>query len=225
MLIFSHGHSEFLLQTAQGFRILTDPFDAHVGYPMREVDCDAVTVSHAHGDHNYTQKARGSVVIADRPGRTVLAPDVTATGIPAWHDDRQGALRGENRVYIIEAEGLRIAHLGDLGAWDEALAQALCGLDIVFVPVGGYYTMAPEQAAALVRRIAPRIVIPMHYRTEYNGDWPIAPLDVFLREMQAEGAPAMPLLRVTKQDLSQHPRLLSLTARSCAAKEGTDRFA
>ena len=57
MLIYHHAHSEFLIETAQGFRILTDPFDEHVGYPMHEVRCDAVTVSHGHGDHSYVQKA------------------------------------------------------------------------------------------------------------------------------------------------------------------------
>ncbi len=213
MLIFYHGHSEFLLQTAQGYQILTDPYDAHVGYPMHEVDCDAVTVSHGHDDHNYTQKVRGNVVIADRPGRIAFAPDVTVNGIPCWHDNRQGALRGENRIYILEADGLRIAHLGDLGDWDEALAQQLCGLDIALVPVGGYYTMEPERAAALIRRIQPRVTIPMHYRTSANAAWPIAPLDVFLREMHGESAPVMPLLRITRQDLDQHPRLIVLSVR------------
>ena len=58
MLIFHHGHSEFLLELADGYRILTDPFDAHVGYPMRRVRCDAVTVSHAHGDHSEDAWAR-----------------------------------------------------------------------------------------------------------------------------------------------------------------------
>ena len=73
MLIFHHGHSEFLLELADGYRILTDPFDAHVGYPMRRVRCDAVTVSHAHGDHSEVGKAENYTALVDYAGTTVLA--------------------------------------------------------------------------------------------------------------------------------------------------------
>ena len=117
MLIFHHGHSEFLLELADGYRILTDPFDAHVRYPMRRVRCDAVTVSHAHGDHSEVGKAENYTALVDHAGTTVLAPGVVVKGIESWHDDQQGALRGPNRIYILEADGLRVAHLGDLGAW------------------------------------------------------------------------------------------------------------
>ena len=213
MLIYHHGHSEFLIETAQGFRILTDPFDAHVGYPMRDVRCDAVTVSHGHGDHSYTEKAKNAQVIADKAGKIHLAPDITATGIPCFHDDKQGALRGNNLIFIIEADGLRLAHFGDLGAWDEALAQQLGNIDIALVPVGGYYTMNAATAAALVQRIQPRVVIPMHYKTAVNAAWPIAPLDECLAAFGAADIPRMPLLRITKEDLSEHPRMLVLEDR------------
>ena len=170
MLIFHHGHSEFLLELADGYRILTDPFDAHVGYPMRRVRCDAVTVSHAHGDHSEVGKAENYTALVDHAGTTVLAPGVVVKGIESWHDDQQGALRGPNRIYILEADGLRIAHLGDLGAWDDALAERLTGLDILLIPVGGYYTIDAQSAASLCHRVQPRIIIPMHYRTQANAD-------------------------------------------------------
>jgi L-ascorbate metabolism protein UlaG (beta-lactamase superfamily) len=211
MLIFHHGHSEFLIELADGFRILTDPFDAHVGYPMHKVRCNAVTVSHAHSDHNEVSKAEGYTVLADHAGRIVLEPGVIATGIESWHDDRQGALRGPNCIFIIEAEGLRIAHLGDLGAWDESLAGRLTDLDILLIPVGGHYTIDAQSAAALCRRLQPRMVIPMHYRTNANADWPIAPVEDFLSAMNAINAPRMPLLRVTDRDLSEQPHIAVLT--------------
>lgn len=210
MLIFHSGHSEFLLEYANGYRILTDPFDAHVGYPMQAVRCDAVTVSHAHGDHNATEKAQGFTTLIDQSGTVHPAPGVTVTCVDSYHDEQQGALRGNNRIYIIEAEGLRIAHLGDLGAWDEALAARLSDLDILFVPVGGYYTMDAQSAATLCRHIAPRIVIPMHYKTQANADWPIAPVTDFLRILEVQDTPCMPLLRVTAKDLSQQPRVAVL---------------
>ena len=213
MLILHHAHSEFLLETAQGFRILTDPFDDHVGYPMHDVGCDAVLVSHGHGDHSYLQKAHGYQVTADQPGRIQLAPDISVTGIPCFHDDQQGALRGANLIFLLEAEGLRVAHFGDLGAWDEALARQLEHIDIALIPVGGHFTITAESAAQLIARIRPRMVIPMHYKTQANAGWPIAPLADCLQALGAEGAPRMPLLRVTAQDLSEQPPVVILEDR------------
>ncbi len=213
MLILHHGHSEFLLETENGFRILTDPFDAHVGYPMKKVNCDAVTVSHGHGDHCFVEKAEGSIVVADAQGVTHLSSHVKAIGIPCFHDECEGQKRGKNLIFIIEAEGLRIAHLGDLGAWDDALIQAIGHVDILLVPVGGFYTIDAASAAEICRRIAPRIVIPMHYKTAVNADWPITPVTDFLALMNAQDAPQMPLLRVTKEDLSEQPALIVLSDR------------
>ena len=210
MLITYHGHSEFYLEGADGFRLLTDPYDAHVGYPMGEYPCDAVTVSHGHGDHSYLPKAQGYQVVADHAGKITLATGVTVTAVPCFHDDVQGAKRGPNLISIIEADGLRVAHFGDLGAWDEDLAAQLEGLDIALIPVGGFYTIDADSAARLVARIRPRILIPMHYSTQYNASWPIAPLDKCLAALNAADAPRMPLLRVTKQDLSEHPAVIVL---------------
>lgn len=213
MLILHHGHSEFLIETEDGFRILTDPFDDHVGYPMKKVPCDAVTVSHGHSDHCFIEKAEGSFAVADEKGLTHLSSNVTAMGLPSFHDECEGQKRGKNLIFIIEADGLRIAHLGDLGAWDDALLDQLGHIDILLVPVGGFYTIDASSAAALCKRLQPRIVIPMHYKTAATSDWPIASIDDFLRLMNAESAPRMPLLRVTKQDLSEHPPVIVLLDR------------
>lgn len=213
MLIIHHGHSEFYLETENGFRILTDPFDAHVGYPMKEVACDAVTVSHGHGDHSFVEKAQGGIVIADEKGVTHLSSDVTALGIPSFHDECEGQKRGKNLIFVIEADGLRIAHLGDLGAWDEALIEKIGYVDILLIPVGGFYTIDAASAAALYQRLKPRVVIPMHYKTAVNADWPIAKVESFLQEIHAEDAPEMSILRITKEDLSEHPSVIVLNDR------------
>lgn len=213
MLILHHGHSEFLLETEEGVRILTDPFDAHVGYPMKKVACDAVTVSHGHGDHCFVEKAEGSIVVADEAGVTYLTRDITARGIATFHDECEGQKRGKNLIFVIEADGLRIAHLGDLGAWDDAVVRAIGQVDILLVPVGGYYTIDAASAATLCKMLSPRIIIPMHYKTAVNADWPIAPVTDFLSLMNAQTAPQMPLLRVTKADLSEHPGLIVLSDR------------
>lgn len=214
MLILYHGHSEFLLESAAGFSLLTDPYDAHVGYPMGEYPCDAVTVTHSHGDHSFTQKALGAPAIVDSAGVWQVSPDVHVTAIPGWHDDAKGAKRGPNLLMKIEMDGLTLCHLGDLGCLPDPMqVRALGKIDVLMIPVGGYFTMDAETAKKTVDLLRPRIVIPMHYKTKANGDWPIAGPEAFLRLMNAENISPMPLLRVTKEDLSEQPTLALLEAR------------
>ena len=208
MLITYHGHSEFLLESANGFSILTDPYDASVGYTMKEYRADAVTVSHAHGDHNAVEKAKGGAAIVDGPGCFPLSPEVTVTAIPGFHDAKEGRERGSNLIMKIEMDGLTLAHLGDAGTeLTKEQLDALGGVDILMLPVGGFFTIDAETARRVVEQVKPRVVIPMHYKTAVNAGWPIADEKKFLRLMGAENVQAMPLLRVTKGDLSEQPRL------------------
>ena len=211
MLITYHGHSEFYLESAAGFCLLTDPYDAHVGYPMGAYRADAVTVSHGHGDHSYTQKATGTPAIIDSAGKWHPAPDVKITAIPSVHDDAGGEKRGKNLIMKIEMEGLTLAHLGDQGApLTNGQLAALGPVDVLMIPVGGFYTIDAAAARDAVRSIRPRIIIPMHYKTQVNQSWPIADEKEFLRLMDAADAAPLPLLRVTQGDLSEQPALALL---------------
>ena len=211
MLITYHGHSEFYLECANGFCLLTDPYDDHVGYPMGAYRADAVTVTHGHGDHSYIQKASGAPAIIDSAGEWHPAPEVKITAIPSVHDDAGGEKRGKNLIMKMEMEGLTLAHMGDQGAplTSEQIA-ALGKIDVLMIPVGGYFTIDAAQAYDMVRALKPRITIPMHYKTEVNGGWPISDEKEFLRLMGAPDAAPMPLLRVTKGDLSEQPALALL---------------
>lgn len=211
MLITYHGHSEFYLECANGFCLLTDPYDDHVGYPMGAYRADAVTVTHGHGDHSYIQKASGTPAIIDSAGEWHPAPEVKITAIPSVHDDAGGEKRGKNLIMKMEMEGLTLAHMGDQGAplTSEQIA-ALGKIDVLMIPVGGYFTIDAAQAYDMVRALKPRITIPMHYKTEVNGGWPISDEKEFLRLMGAPDAASMPLLRVTKGDLSEQPALALL---------------
>lgn len=208
MLITYHGHSEFYLEGADGFCLLTDPYDGHVGYPMREYRCDAVTVSHGHGDHNYVQKALGAPAIIDSEGEWYPAPEKKITAIPSVHDDANGAKRGKNLIMKIQMEGLTIVHLGDQGApLTESQLAALGKVDILMVPIGGFFTIDAKTAADTVRAVGPSVTIPMHYKTDRNADWPISDEEEFLALMKQPGTAKMPLLRVTREDLSEQPAL------------------
>lgn len=209
MLITYHGHSEFLLESAAGFALLTDPFNAQVGYPMKKYRVDAVTISHSHGDHSDKTKLEGDFAAVETAGTHRLSPDVTVTAIPSFHDDAQGAKRGGNLLMKIEMDGLSILHLGDLGtALSDEQVKAIGRVDLLMVPVGGFFTLDGEEAARVVRQLRPRVVLPMHFKTEANPDFPVSDEKDFLRAMQCEQAERVPLLRVTKEDLAQQPALV-----------------
>ena len=214
MLITYHGHSEFYLESADGFRLLTDPYDAHVGYPMHSYPADAVTVSHGHGDHNETAKALGAPAIVDSAGVWRVSPEITVTAVPSWHDDVQGAKRGPNLIMKIEMDGLTLVHLGDQGCpLTQEQIDALGRVDLLMLPVGGFYTIDAGAALDVCLALRPRIILPMHYKTAANRDWPIADEKPFLRLLGEENAAPMPLLRVTKGDLSQQPALALMEAK------------
>ena len=108
------GHSCFLLTSEAGVRILMDPCAPSTGYTVGPVAVDAVTASHGHYDHNYFEAALGNPVRITEPGLHEVK-GVRVTGIPTWHDKECGAKRGRNIMFLVEMDGLRLLHAGDLG--------------------------------------------------------------------------------------------------------------
>lgn len=156
-----NGHSCFTLETAEGSVVL-DPYgDGQVpGLAPLRLTADMVLCSHEHRDHS----AREVVTLT---GKT---PTFTVETISTFHDPEQGALRGENTIHIISAEGMRIAHLGDLGcALTAKQEERLHRVDVLMIPVGGYYTISAYEARTLATPLFPRIIVPMHYRSATNG--------------------------------------------------------
>lgn len=211
MIITYYGHALFSLETADGHVVVTDPYDASVGYPMGRLRGDVVTVSHEHHDHNNLSLVEGNPIVLRGTGARSPLPGVTITGFPSFHDDQEGTKRGANTMFMIETDGLRVLLLGDLGHnLDGHTVNTLGRVDLLMVPVGGYYTIGAAQAAALCRTLMPRVILPMHYRTESSGRLPIAGAEDFLAAMEAHPSP-MPLIRVTREDLSQQPPVALLT--------------
>jgi L-ascorbate metabolism protein UlaG (beta-lactamase superfamily) len=178
------GHATFLLTTAEGVRIISDPYEpggfgGAIGYGPILDPADLVTVSHQHGDHNSVASVPGKPMVIDQPGGHTVR-GVVFRGLPTYHDANRGGQRGANTVWYVEAEGLRVCHLGDLGTTEVATALKAVGpIDVLLVPVGGTYTIDHHGATELVDALAPRIAIPMHYltpRTTLN----LAPVDEFL---------------------------------------------
>ena len=157
------GHASFLLETAAGTRIVTDPYGQDI-LPHPVAKANVVTTSHEHFDHADLSQVKGDYVIVNTEKATTFL-DVRITCAPCWHDEVQGKKRGHNRAYIFEADGLKIVHLGDLGeAPTPALISACSGADVLFIPVGGTYTLTGEEAAAAVKALQPKLAVPMHYR-------------------------------------------------------------
>ena len=212
MLIRHIGHAEFYLLTESGTAIVTDPYDAACGYPVTPVAADAVLVSHHHSDHDAVEHVTGHPRVIDTEGVHTLEPGLRVTGIRAFHDDAGGSRRGETLLFLIETEGLRVAHLGDLGdGLTEEQIRLLKGIDVLMIPTGGFYTIDAKKARDIAESLAAGIIIPMHYRTEYNAEWPIEGVRAFTdlyrpEEIRQDGN----ALRVTREDRKCHPRVVVL---------------
>lgn len=205
MILTCLGHAKFLIELESGLRVVTDPYDGDCGYPVASVACDVALVSHHHHDHDAVETLTGSPRIIDRAGAYALDSQARLTAVPAWHDDVQGAKRGDTLLFLLEAEGLRLAHLGDLGCPLTAeQREALAPVDVLMLPVGGYYTIDVAQARDTALQLGARMILPMHYRTAWTADWPIAPVETFTSLYPNVPEP-LPLVRVTRADLPCQP--------------------
>ena len=184
MIIRHIGHAEFRIETESGIRMVTDPYDETCGYPVYPIECDITLVSHGHHDHNAVGILKGSPKIIRHAGVHTPFQGVRITAVRAFHDDALGTKRGETLVFMIETEGLRIVHLGDLGCMltDEQIS-ILENPDILMIPVGGFFTIDGLQAKETMESLRARITLPMHYKTKYNEEWPISGPEVFLGQM------------------------------------------
>jgi L-ascorbate metabolism protein UlaG (beta-lactamase superfamily) len=185
------GQSCFLLETAAGTRVVMDPFGKGTGYELPAgVRADLVTISHEHPDHNNVAFVTGKPRVirgltADRKGWARVDEkfrDLTVRSVGVYHDDKHGAARGLDTVFVLEVGGLRIAHLGDLGhPFDEDQLAAIGSVDVLLIPVGGATTIDARQATRIVDQLRPRLlVIPMHYKTETSTAKDLDPVGPFL---------------------------------------------
>lgn len=208
------GHSAFRIR-GKTVTVVTDPYASDVvglKFP-KHVEAQIVTVSHDHEDHNDVSAIEGSPFVVTGPGEYEIK-GVSIVGVSTFHDGDKGKTRGKNSVYRIEIDGLTVVHLGDLGHMLEtADIEALDGVDILLVPVGGVYTIDAHQAATLVHEIEPTIVIPMHYgRAGLNGKVfsELSSVSVFLKEIGKEDTVPQAKFTITKEKLPEEFQVVVL---------------
>jgi L-ascorbate metabolism protein UlaG (beta-lactamase superfamily) len=204
MIITWQGHSCFKIQDkigSDGVTLVTDPFDKETGLKVPNFEADIVTVSHDHHDHNNVAALRGKPFIVNCAGEYDFK-NILIEGIDSFHDDKKGAERGANIMYRIEIDDISVAHLGDLGdILDNGQLEKLVGTDILLIPVGGIYTLDAKKAVEVISQIEPRIIIPMHYKTD-DLKIDLESIDKFIKEIGLTPT-YEEKLKISKKDLPQ----------------------
>lgn len=209
------AHASFKLRGTKA-TVVTDPFDpAFLKLNFPKVEADIVTVSHEHADHNYVEGIMTTdPLIIQGPGE-YESKGVNIIGVSSFHDDKNGAERGVNTIYRYEMDGISLVHLGDLGhKLNDSQLELLDGVDILMIPVGGFYTISPSIAVEVVNQIEPLVIIPMHYLSQ-NLKGPefskLSGIEVFLKEMGKEHIEPQAKFNITKDKKPTETSIVVLT--------------
>ncbi len=161
-----------------------DPFDpTMVGLKFPKIEADIVTISHDHNDHNYVSGIKNHKKVIEGPGEYEIS-GISIIGISTYHDNAKGEKRGKNTVFVIESEGIRVCHLGDLGSkLDEKTIEKIGDIDILMVPVGGEFTIDATEAVEITKKLQASITIPIHYKQSGMKDAfeKLSDVDAFLK--------------------------------------------
>ncbi len=201
------GQACFLVKTKANqkeVRVVIDPFSPDIGLRLPKLEADILLVSHQHFDHNNKAAVVGNPYLIEEPGEYEIE-DVFIQGIKAFHDDKEGKERGEVVAFKIVSEGIKVCHLSDLGQrkLQDSQLEQIGVVDVLLIPVGGYYTIDGPLAREIVNQIEPKIVIPMHYQIENLKIKELSPVDNFLKAMGQEKPPVLDKLKIKKEDLAE----------------------
>lgn len=174
------GHSCFKVSEGD-FNVIFDPYSpgSVKGLGKIKETADVVSISHEHGDHNYSKGVKLTGKADEKK--------FSFHRIQTFHDDARGRKRGNSFITVLETGGMKLIHFGDLGCpldtpdmISEEDRTLLNDADVILIPVGGYYTIDADLAAQTAAEVAPKRIIPMHYRTGKWGLPEISTVDGFL---------------------------------------------
>jgi len=216
MRITWHGQACFQLTISgnkdkkEPTKIVIDPFSKEIGLRLPKMEADILLITHQHYDHNFKEGVSGEPFLIEGPGEYEIK-DIFIEGIPSFHDEVEGKERGENTIYVIEGEEMKICHLGDFGQKELTTEQLekIGEVDILMIPVGGVYTINSKGALKIISQLEPRIVIPMHYnlpklKIKLEG------VEKFLKEIGKKSVEPQKKLLIKKKDLPQETEVVVL---------------
>jgi len=204
------GHSCFRIKGNQAV-IITDPFPPDLGYSLGKQTANIVTVSHEHPSHSYFKGIGGEPRLIKGPGEYEIS-NVLIIGIATFHDSVKGQSRGKNTVYLMEIDGVAVCHLGDIGhVLNDEQVEEMGTVDVLLLPVGGVNTINAAMAAEVIRKLEPKAVIPMHYKTPALKR-ELDPVEDFLKEMGMGQVEPRPRLSISRSNLPISTQVFVLSA-------------
>jgi L-ascorbate metabolism protein UlaG (beta-lactamase superfamily) len=209
-----YGHAAFGLTTKSGVKIIIDPYESGafggaIGHAPITDSADIVLISHDHGDHNHTSGIKGPFTEVRTEGSYHLK-GVRISALPVYHDASQGKERGKDLIFVIEADGLKVVHTGDLGhLLDEDILSRIGKADVLMLPVGGTYTVNATEATQVMNAIKPSVTLPMHYKSEKVA-LPLAPVEDFTKDKKRVRKVNGPEIEVTPDSLPEEPEIVVL---------------
>jgi L-ascorbate metabolism protein UlaG (beta-lactamase superfamily) len=214
MKIKWYGHAAFLITSGQGIKIILDPYEpgafgGQLSYGKIGDQADIALTSHDHADHNDTKSLPGSPQVVKGSGLKTIK-GIPIKGISTYHDPSKGSERGTNTIFNLQVDGIQVCHLGDLGhiLSEKELAE-IGPVDILFIPVGGFFTIDAKEATRVAEQIKPKVLIPMHFKTEKCG-FPIAPVEDFLKGKPVPKRPGTSETAFDKASLPQKMEIVVL---------------
>lgn len=204
------GHASFLITSEDGKKLIIDPYTERpdLRYGKIKESADIVIITHGHSDHNNTSIG-GNPEFITRAG-TAKIQGIPFKGIATYHDEVSGKKRGNNIVFCFEVDRIKLCHLGDLGHHlTEKQLSDIGNVDILFIPVGGYFTIDARTASETTEKIKPRVVFPMHYKTD-KSDLPISGVDEFLKNKERVSRPDTSEVEFKQAELPVQTKIIVL---------------
>jgi len=214
MKIKWYGHAAFLVTTDQGVKIIFDPYESgayggQLAYGKIKDEADIVLTSHDHADHNDTKSLPGSPQVVKGSGSKTIK-GIAIKGISTYHDSSRGKERGENTIFVLTVDEMKLCHLGDLGhQLGEKEVSEIGPVDILLLPVGGFFTIDAKEATEIAQQLKPKVVIPMHFKTSKCG-FPISPVEDFLKGKARVKRPGTNEISMDKKTLPSEMEIVVL---------------